>query len=280
MNSISRQSAFSLIELSIVLVILGLLVGGVLSGQSLIHASQLRKVSADINTYKAAIYSFRDKYFALPGDMTNATAFWGLAGGTGAADGTDTTCYSTAGTGTATCNGNGDGFISGTGNGSGEPPRAWQHLANAGLVAGSYAGNYAGGGANPSGYVPALSLFNGYIWLAAFMASCGPGAQFFNACYATSGSNYLFVGSYPTFGSGTAVTPGLLLSTEDAWNIDTKMDDGLPQTGVVTSTGRIITGPAQYSKFCTVGTTSTDNMYQLDSSISSGPQCALAFRVN
>jgi prepilin-type N-terminal cleavage/methylation domain-containing protein len=71
-----KRNGFSLVELSIVLVILGLLVGGVLSGQNLIRASELRKYITLQNQYRTAISAFRDKYFALPGDMTNATAFW------------------------------------------------------------------------------------------------------------------------------------------------------------------------------------------------------------
>ena len=58
------RQGFSLVELSIVLVILGLLVGGVLSGQSLIRASELRKYTTSADKYKTAILSFRDKYFA------------------------------------------------------------------------------------------------------------------------------------------------------------------------------------------------------------------------
>lgn len=67
---------FSLVELSIVLVILGLLTGGILAGQSLIRASELRSVSTELQRYSSAIYSFRDQYMALPGDMLNATSFW------------------------------------------------------------------------------------------------------------------------------------------------------------------------------------------------------------
>ena len=73
--------AFSLVELSIVLVILGLLVGGILAGQSLIHAAELRAVSSEYQRYRTAIYAFRDKYLGLPGDITTATNFWGAADG-------------------------------------------------------------------------------------------------------------------------------------------------------------------------------------------------------
>ena len=85
------QRGFSLVELSIVLVILGLLTGGILAGQSLIRASELRAVSTEFQRYVAAVNTFRDKYFMLPGDMSNATAFWGEDAAqcdTAAADGT------------------------------------------------------------------------------------------------------------------------------------------------------------------------------------------------
>lgn len=72
------EFAFSLVELSIVLVILGLLVGGVVAGQSLIRAAELRSVSTDYQRFLTATLTFRDKYFALPGDFTMASRVWGL----------------------------------------------------------------------------------------------------------------------------------------------------------------------------------------------------------
>mgnify|MGYP001100732306 CR=1 FL=1 len=66
---------FSLVELSIVLVILGLLVGGILGGKSLIKAAELRSISTEQAQWNTAIKAFRDKYFMLPGDMNNATSF-------------------------------------------------------------------------------------------------------------------------------------------------------------------------------------------------------------
>jgi prepilin-type N-terminal cleavage/methylation domain-containing protein len=136
----SAKQAFSLVELAIVLVILGLLVGGVLAGKSLIHASQLRTVSTQHANYLTAFLSFRDKYLALPGDIPNATQFWG------AHDPDHSTCLTASGTGTdtLTCNGNGDGNVDGVG--SWEMYRAWNHLSNARLIEGSYTGTGWGGG--------------------------------------------------------------------------------------------------------------------------------------
>ncbi|MFZ4541492.1 MAG: type II secretion system protein [Rickettsiales bacterium] len=131
------SSGFSLVELSIVLVILGLLVGGILSGQSLIRAAELRAVSTEYSRYVTAVQTFRDKYFQLPGDMNSATTFWGTAA-VGAA------CATTIGSGTQTCNGNGDGWLDNGYVNSNENFRYWQHLANAGLIEGAYTGQFQG----------------------------------------------------------------------------------------------------------------------------------------
>lgn len=62
------QQGFSLIEISIVLVIIGLLLGGVLKGTELIENSKVRKAVAEINGITAAYYGYRDRYGTVPGD--------------------------------------------------------------------------------------------------------------------------------------------------------------------------------------------------------------------
>ena len=74
---------FSLVEMSIVVVILGLLVGTIISGKSLMRASELLSITTEYDMYKQAAKGFKDKYQWLPGDMPNATSFWVVAGGTG-----------------------------------------------------------------------------------------------------------------------------------------------------------------------------------------------------
>ncbi|PZP85253.1 MAG: hypothetical protein DI582_06390 [Azospirillum brasilense] len=118
------KNGFSLVELSIVLVILGLLTGGILGGQALIRAAELRSVTSEYTRWVTATQTFRDKYFALPGDMSNATAFWGTQ------DPTPATCATTPSSSALTCNGSGDGLINPTSSpGSNELFRFWQHLA-------------------------------------------------------------------------------------------------------------------------------------------------------
>ena len=205
------RRAFSLVELSIVLVILGLLVGGVLSGQSLIRASELRSVTREYNQYYTAVQSFRDKYFMLPGDITNATQFWGLL------DADPSTCANTASTDARTCNGDGNGLIDDS-TGSYEHARAWQQLANAGLIEGRYEGNNDSCADRlcPKSKVAKTEEF----W----------GLRFFNPL---SGSFVIEYGNSFQLGDGWQDP----LRPEEAWNIDTKMDDGRPATGKVVLNG-------------------------------------------
>lgn len=194
------RNGFSLVELSIVLVILGLLTGGILAGQSLIRASELRSVSTEMSRYSTAIYSFRDKYFQLPGDFSKAYDFWGAAGGCTNVD---------VNADLAGCNGNGNGLVITTGSSNiGESARSWQHLALAGLVEGSYSGVQS-----TAPEYPYSKMGQGF-W------------------YPKSWS----VSAHGWTGAPTGQTLMLALlnsgiKPEEAWNIDTKLDDGRASSG-------------------------------------------------
>jgi len=196
------RRAFSLVELSIVLVILGLLTGGILAGQSLIRAAELRGLHTDGMKYITAVHTFRDKYFALPGDMNNATKFWG------AAHATPATCRTTASTDQRTCDGNGNGQITSTGT-SYEDMRFWQHLANAGLLEGKYDGvnDYAS------------AKLQGSHWTTYYYGQYTGGTTQFSGFW---GHDFELDGDG---GVASRLTPA------EAWNIDTKSDDGLPGKG-------------------------------------------------
>jgi prepilin-type N-terminal cleavage/methylation domain-containing protein len=257
------RRGFSLVELSIVLVILGLLTGGILAGQSLIRASEMRAVINEYMRYKAAGQTFRDKYFALPGDMTNATSFWGTAGGAG----NDATCYNTVGTGTQTCNGNGDGMITTNDGGVtyGEEFRFWQHLANAGLVEGSFTGVAGSAGA-----------INSVIGTNVPKSRMGNGGWSELSTGVVDGTNVtLFPGSYGNTVQVGSQTPSgrtgwPLLKPEEAWNIDTKLDDGKPGTGM-------IMGDKPTSGNAPLCTTSTDPSVATYNLGDSGIDCRLTF---
>ena len=215
----SFQSAFTLVELSIVLVILGLLVGGVLTGQSLIRAAELRSVTVEYNGYVTALGAFKDKYMALPGDMPNATDYWGAA-----------TCDSTtANVGTATCNGDGDGSL------ENQPEwwNFWQQLANAQLIEGNFSGipGTQGGEQAIIGVNAPRSKFPHAGWTAIQSESYSDINGIGRPFPSTQGQN-LF-----SFGSATdeQITVGGILKPEEAYNIDVKIDDGKPNIGKVTS---------------------------------------------
>ena len=248
MVPLRSQSGFSLVELSIVLVILGLLVGGVLAGQSLIRAAELRAVSTEYNRWMSSVQTFKDKYFALPGDMTNATAFWGALDGN---NGLGADCRGESNT-LLTCNGNGDGAIcrdAACGSQTWEALLFWKHLANAGLIEGTYSGAMASATAticNSSSdqllagcNTPASKLSNGG-WLIYSLGQLSSAAYLFDGNY----GNSLQFSRMPADAGGFVG----LIRPEELWNIDTKMDDGRPATGTLVA--------GRWSS-CTTGAAST-----------------------
>jgi len=112
-----QQSGFTLIEIAIVLVIIGLLLGGVLKGQELITAARVRNLISSQDGVKAAYFGFLDRYRALPGDYTTANANANIPG-----------C------GIACFGGDANGQIQTVA----ESIHAWEHLSKAGFITGSY----------------------------------------------------------------------------------------------------------------------------------------------
>lgn len=216
-------AAFSLVELSIVLVILGLLVGGVLSGQSLIRAAELRSITNDYSRYITAAQTFRDKYFALPGDMTNATQFWGK-------DNTNCTSDTGAAAANGTCNGNGNGIYEGAAiaGGTSEEFQFWKQLALATLIEGTYTGISGAAGAADAiigTNVPKTKISNGGYSIQTQASVAAGDTQFYPGAY----GNMIQAGTKnPTLRTGFP-----LVRPEEAWNIDTKIDDGRPSSGFI-----------------------------------------------
>jgi prepilin-type N-terminal cleavage/methylation domain-containing protein len=203
---------FSLVELSIVLVILGLLAGGILSGQSLIRAAELRSVTTDMQRFVTSSYTFRDKYLALPGDMSNAEKFWSTwspnanpASVTGAK------------------NGNGNGLINSSGAVAfDEMYNSFRHLSLAGLVEGRYAGSYKDADSVATSSEPGITVPNARLGGKGIINVNAVGGT--QKIYGTQG-NYFMV-QQPT-------VPHTVVKPEEAWGIDTKIDDGKPDAGKV-----------------------------------------------
>ena len=246
------RAAFTLIELGIVIVIIGLLVGGILGGQSLIRASELKSVVSDFQKYKGAVVQFQDQYNALPGDMPNATSYWGTD-----SDGCPENTARIAKI--ATCDGNGNGRIGPTGASGGgavneelERPRAWQQLSNAGLVNGLYTG-VSGASAGILDMVPGENIPKNRIGTAGFTLTYN-GSPSGHAAYYDG--NY---GHMIAFGSQLATdfaTAGIITPRE-AWSVDTKMDDGNP------AYGNVMTFKSAATANCTTSDTSSAAQYSL-----------------
>ncbi len=228
-----KTRGFTLVELSIVLVVLGLLVGSVLAGQSLIRSAELRSIIKEKETFTLALHTFNEKYDALPGDMTNATEFWG------AEDADAATCRNTFSDGVETCNGNGDNFIgypifqwgiAGTTE-YGEMFRAWQHLANAELIAGK--GTFSGRAdyyvADCHGGVPHKNCPNSRVdrglWSLMYVGMPAGWAGLYVQPY----GNALFLGRDAY--SDMALLP--ILTPMDLYYVDQKADDGRPGGGKI-----------------------------------------------
>jgi len=182
----TREHGFTLIEIAIVLVIIGLLLGGVLKGQELITGARVRNLIGQQDGIKAAYFGFLDRYRALPGDYKNATTtIQGVSAGS---------------------DGNGDGVIGDAAPATiKESIAAWEHLAKAGFINGSY--TYAATQTDASN---PMNPFGSFIQLTHDGAYGGAGAP---------------AQVRPNLKTGDRIPVEILAE------VDRKVDDGLPNSG-------------------------------------------------
>ncbi len=116
-----KQKGFTLVEIAIVLVIVGLLIGGVLKGQEMITNAKLKRIESDNAGIAAAMFSYQDRYLQLPGDDINADTRFNVFNGQA-----------------LTINGDSNGSIFGDwiGVANTETSNFWKHLHASGLVPG------------------------------------------------------------------------------------------------------------------------------------------------
>ncbi len=224
----TSRSGFSLLELSIVLIIMGLLTGGVLAGRHLVRSSELKSMATQLVELNNAFNQFYDKYEYIAGDMPNATTLWGAADN---ADGLGADCFGVANDGsTSTCNGNGNGQI------QQEPGdtfkyetwRAWQHLQNAKMLSGTYTGIAYTPSTTNREAVPGENVPAAKIESVGFTVLFKP-STVWTGWFPNNYDKHVF-----TVGvRGNKETRDPFLSASEMNSLDSKMDDGLPGSGSI-----------------------------------------------
>lgn len=211
------KKGFTLVELSIVLVIIGMLTGGVLVGQMMIRNVRINKVISEKQQFDILVNLFYEEYKYMPGDFPGGYASFGSSCGNNV-----TIDHVGANGG---CNGNGNGQVDYAH--PSESYLVWSQLAGGGYLQGKYYPGWVSGiGMVPGNNAP-KAPFNNSGW------------------FFTSGSKDNYVirisGQQP---GGDQPYSGVMSPT-DALAIDKKIDDGIADKGIVTSpwNGANSTGP-------------------------------------
>lgn len=212
-----RNPGFTLVELSFVLVIVGLIIGGITTGKALITASELRAFGSDLEQTKTAFNTFRQKYNCLPGDCTRATQFFGK---------NVNFCNADSGVATTpgTCNGDNSGSLSTTDHEHYESLRSL------------FLAEYIQGVPSPTDTLPpavnklfSIDAQTGNNWI----YTAGPDLNVIGIGSISIDfipNNNYFVGLIP------ANNPTLFGDCADMLGFDVKFDNGLPNSGLLIMT--------------------------------------------
>lgn len=206
----TNQSGFTLVELAIALMIIGLLIGGVLKGIELVENARVTQVMRSVKAYETAMTSFQSIYSALPGDIGNP------AGRLPNCTATNAPCDQTGDSNGIIGTPNTTGNMPATPDDTDEERTFWLHLAVAGLISGVD----STGATSPGSTV---------VWGKEYPAApvIGSGFMIQNLRLTVGGAR--FQGHYVAL-RGVATTDGVLTGNQ-ALQIDTKFDDAAPRSG-------------------------------------------------
>ena len=259
-----RKGGFTLVELAIVLVIIGLIAGGVLVGQDLIKSAKLRSQITQIRSITAAMATFQAKYGGLPGDFKNSYGFAELA-----------TTRASNGDGLIQCaSGSTAANTAGCGSSAVQPYAIncenmlfWDDLYKAGFS------DY-----KPTGTIPTtLAALTASNWdtnaeIGGVLPSASLSDSSLLMAYSTTGGHYIHISNLSAISATGALTGAASFSPSDAVQIDDKMDDGVPGSGSIQAVGTVPAATISIPATC-----GTATAYSLTAANANAVNCNLRF---
>jgi prepilin-type N-terminal cleavage/methylation domain-containing protein len=247
-----KQNGFTLIELSITLIIIGLLVGGILLGRDMVKSAEIRRQISQFGEFDVAIKTFRLKYNNIPGDMSPAEATaYGLPAHPG-------------------WNSRGNGIVDDLNltyppvSLFQEPLIFFSQLGDAGLIKGKYSLPFGHYSYQPGEQFAGTKIGSGGIFV--YSKADTSLSYFFGLNRSIIDGSTWLVASLSTAG---IITPG------EAYALDAKMDDGLPVIGHIRS-ATIIAGKPNYDTTNGNCSTASTNLYKITNT---NPDCRLVVDV-
>lgn len=210
----NKQKGFTLVEMSMVILVISLMIVTVLKGESLLRQARLNNIMTDAKKYQGAIMAFKDKYNTYPGDLSNADSYW-----SGAQRG----------------NGNKKIDFTKTGVNTYENVHLWKHLKLSGFLDSSVATASPSGASGILGVdIPKASIDTAGYWNQHLDAASKSTYKVLNSFGVPKITMIVAKpGTTANVGASTNLTllPTGFLTAAEAYAMDRKYDDSLPKSG-------------------------------------------------